>query len=100
MAVWERKGESPALQDGFGPAWVQAVPEEEAAVPARCAMFILLMMMDALSMTDALSMIVSFPYCQCCTGNLERFPLGISQYECFAAKEDHSYGSLSGRTGM
>lgn len=45
MAVGEQKGKGPALQDGFGPAWVQAVPEEEAAVPARCAMFILPMMM-------------------------------------------------------
>lgn len=51
------KGKSPALQDGFDPAWVQAVPEEEAAAPARCALFILPMMMDALSTTD----LVSFP---------------------------------------
>lgn len=57
MAVGEQKGKGPALQDGFGPAWVQVVPEEEAAVPARCAMFILPMMMDALSTTD----LVSFP---------------------------------------
>lgn len=55
------------MQDGLGPAWVQAFPEEEAAVPAgtwepgnlkaaRRAMRIFLMATHALSMADLLTL--------------------------------------------